>query len=253
MAKLTILGSGTMMPTKKRFPSSFLLETDQAKLLIDCGHGALARLAEIGVDPREINGIFISHFHTDHFGDMGNLIHARFVANLYEEKPHKNLIIIGPKTIQERFEKWKSIFWPEPKEIPLLEFNEGKNEFLIGNIKITTFPIVHVRWFDSIGCRISHEGKSIFYPGDVGNDHGFDDLVNKSKNSDLLIIEAGYGQPTPNHFSLEQAELLKKEAGIKKVVFVHLRHIAGEEERILNFIGSRNDFVLAKDKMIIEL
>ncbi len=57
--KLTILGSGTLLPTKERLPSSFLLETKESKILLDCGHGAIARLVELGYDPREIDGVFI--------------------------------------------------------------------------------------------------------------------------------------------------------------------------------------------------
>ena len=61
--KLTVLGSGTMMLKKDKFPSSFLLEEGDIKLLLDCGFGAIARLSEMDMDLRQINAVFISHFH----------------------------------------------------------------------------------------------------------------------------------------------------------------------------------------------
>ena len=91
--KLTVLGSGTNFPTARRASSSFLLEHGGTKILLDCGHSTLARLAELGVDPRELDAIFISHFHPDHFGDAFNLVVARFVGDIYEgKKPAKSLV-----------------------------------------------------------------------------------------------------------------------------------------------------------------
>ena len=113
---LTILGSGTMMPTVSRHPAGYLLEVNEKKILIDCGHTTIARLVEMGVDLHSIGAIFVSHFHTDHFADAFPLMHARWVDDLSKpekERQQEPLLIIGPKTLEERWEKLKEVFWPE--------------------------------------------------------------------------------------------------------------------------------------------
>lgn len=252
--KLTILGSGILFPTKERFPSSFLLEEGNVKILLDCGHEAIARLVELGFDVRDIDAIFISHFHADHIGDAFNLVWSRFVGDLYEGKErHKPLIFFGPKTLRERFYKWREIFWLEPGEEYPLEFHEGEFEYALGDINLKTFPVKHVPWFESVGVRINVKGKIIVYPGDIGSSHDFDDLVSRVQDADLLLIEAVADRPSPNHFMLEQAVELSKKANVKKTVIVHIKPIAQWQERAKRFIKDKPNFTLAEDKMVIEL
>lgn len=225
MAKLTIFGSGVMVPTKKRYPSSLLLQTDKTNLLLDCGPGANSRLTEMGFDFNDLDGIFISHFHTDHFADAFPLVHARKVNDLYHKRDHKKLVFIGPSPIGEHYKTWRTIFWPEPKEDYPLEFMEGVGKWKIGNIKLETFPVNHVPWFNSVGARIEVDGKTIVYPGDVGSNQDPDQLANEVYGADLLIIESGNPNPSPNHYSIDQIEDL----------------------------AERINFRLAEDKMVVNL
>ena len=68
--KITILGTGSFYVREKRSGASYFLEVDDKKILIDCGPGTLNRLSQINVDPREIDYVFLSHFHADHSGDL---------------------------------------------------------------------------------------------------------------------------------------------------------------------------------------
>lgn len=222
-------------------------------LLIDCGHGALARLTEIGVDPRDIDAMFLSHFHTDHIGDAFNLIHARFVGDLYEGKEHRQLVCIGPKTLEARFRKWREISWPEPNEEYPLEFHEGTLEHQVGDIRLKTFAVQHVPWFDSIGVRIETAGRCVVYPGDTGSSQGVASLVAPAAQADVLIIEAGYDRPTPNHFTLDQIVELTRRANVMRTLIVHLKPVVQEEERVRRFIADKPNFILAEDKMVLEL
>ncbi|OHA47028.1 MAG: hypothetical protein A3A80_01210 [Candidatus Terrybacteria bacterium RIFCSPLOWO2_01_FULL_44_24] len=251
--KLTVLGSGTMMLKKDKFPSSFLLEEGDIKLLLDCGFGAIARLSEMDMDLRQINAVFISHFHADHFGDAFNLVHARFVADLYENKPHSKLIFICPETTKDRFMKWREVYWPEPKEDYPLEFKEGSLEMDLGQLHIETFPVSHVPWFKSVGIRVSFKDKLLVYTGDIGSSHDFEDLVKRTQNADLLMIEAAAQKPTPNHFTLEQIQELTERAAVKKALIVHTRPQKEWQERIRNFIKDKPTLILAEDKMTFEI
>ena len=70
--KLTVLGSGSAMPTPERYHSAQLLEMRNKQFLIDCGEGTQNRLVQYGIRTNRLNHIFISHLHGDHcFGLIG--------------------------------------------------------------------------------------------------------------------------------------------------------------------------------------
>jgi ribonuclease BN (tRNA processing enzyme) len=249
--KLTVLGCGVMMPTKERNPSGFLLEIENKKILIDAGPGIVRRMVDFEFNPQDIDYVFISHFHTDHFGDVFNMIHSRFVDDLYNEKKHKLLEFWCPKNTKERFKLWRKIFWLEPKENYPIVFKEGARKFKCGKIKVEIFPVIHVKWFDSVGLILKFKDKKIIYTGDIGSDHSFNDLVKKCRNADLLITEASYNIPTPNHYTIQQTKELAKKAKVKKILAVHIRpqHLKDVERVCVE----EENFILGIDGMEIEV
>jgi ribonuclease BN (tRNA processing enzyme) len=251
--KLTILGSGVMFPTKERFPSAFLIEIKETKILFDCGHETIARLVKLGVDPREIDGIFISHFHPDHFGDAFNLVISCSVGNGYQKKDNLKLVFWGPEGLQERYKKWREIYWPEPDEEYPLEFFEGPGKYSFNGIEFEIFPIYHVPWFKSVGIRLKANDKTLVFPGDVGSVHNFENLVREVGGADLMLIESGYPNPTANHFTLEQAKDLALKAGVKKTIIVHIQPVESEIQRIKDFVKENEGFVMGEDGMRIEI
>lgn len=248
---LTILGSGTMMPTT-RHPAGYLLEFNGKKILIDCGHTTVARLIDMGVDLHSINTMIISHFHTDHFSDAFPFMHARWVDDLCKpeiERQKEPLLIIGPKTLEERWNKLKEVFWPEPKENYGIKFIEGAQILEIDGLKIELFDVVHVSWFPSVGIKITYGGKTFVYTGDIGSNHPIDDLRDRVRDADVLLIECGTIKPSPSHFTIEQVIDLVDTASVKKAYVTHIR--VENEALIQEKIGSRKDIVIAQDNMKI--
>lgn len=73
---LTVFGcSGTHVgPTRKC--SSFLVESEGYRLVLDCGNGSLANLQQrIGI--ADVDAVLLSHMHADHFADLYGLYYAR--------------------------------------------------------------------------------------------------------------------------------------------------------------------------------
>lgn len=62
----TVLGSGAAVPRLNRTSAANLLRAGDSMLLIDAGRGCLARLLELGVNPDNINYVFLTHRHPDH-------------------------------------------------------------------------------------------------------------------------------------------------------------------------------------------
>lgn len=246
---LTVLGSGTMAITKKRNASGFFLEADGRKVLIDAGLGTVRRMADFGIDYMDIDYVFISHFHTGHFGDAFNLVHSRWVNDNYSGKSNKKLIYLCPEGTEERFKLWRKVCWIEPNESYPVDFLEGERKIKIGNIDVETFPVYHVQWFQSVGFVIRYGRKKIVYTGDIGSKHDFNELLKIVSGADLLITEASYEKPTPNHYTIEQVKRLVAEAKVKKVLVVHVR--PQHENTVTRFVKKEKNFILAEDGMKI--
>jgi len=254
MAKfqLTIIGSGTMMPTKARHPSCYLLEINTRKILLDIGHTSVARLIDLGIDLHSIDTLFISHFHTDHIGDMLPFVHARFVDDgQHPERQHQPLTIIGPKTIQERYKKLREVSWPEPYENYPIKFIEGARNITIDNTRIEIFDVKHVEWFSSVGIKITCDKKSLIYTGDIGSDHPIQNLKKMAQNIDLLLIEAGHTKLVYNHFTIEQIIEIVRDSHVKRAIATHVRdtNLSVFKKQIKNC----KNIILAKDLMKVKI
>ena len=72
--RVTILGSGSALPTPKRNPTAHALNVHEQFFLIDCGEGTQLQLRKCGINPLKINAVFLSHLHGDHvYGIFGLL------------------------------------------------------------------------------------------------------------------------------------------------------------------------------------
>jgi ribonuclease Z len=99
MLEVTFLGTVSGIPTRDRNHSAIILEYQSEQkdtLLFDCGEGTQRQLLTAGISFMDINKIFITHWHADHFAGLIPLIQT---MNL--EKRQKELKIFGPEA--ERF------------------------------------------------------------------------------------------------------------------------------------------------------
>ena len=70
---VTILGSGTCVPSLKRSSCAVLIEIGETRLLFDSGPGTMHRLLGVGVEIFDIDVIFYSHFSSGSHGRIGSL------------------------------------------------------------------------------------------------------------------------------------------------------------------------------------
>lgn len=138
---LTILGSNSAVPAYGRYPTCQVLLHHNERYMIDCGEGAQMQLSKYKVKRGNINYIFISHLHGDHYYGLVGLINS-FRLNGRKEDLH----IFGPPklidiiTIQvDIFDEsfgYKIIFHP---------LNFGISELIFENdlLEVFTIPLVH--------------------------------------------------------------------------------------------------------------
>ena len=84
--KLTVLGKSPSWQDAGGACSGYLIETDQTKVLLDCGNGVFGKLRE-RVDYTDIDGVVISHLHADHFLDLVPYSYALIYAPKQQPVP----------------------------------------------------------------------------------------------------------------------------------------------------------------------
>lgn len=69
MAKfeITILGCGSGVPTPKHMTTAQLVNVDDRFFLLDCGEGTQTQVWKYGMKLTNLDAVFISHMHGDHF------------------------------------------------------------------------------------------------------------------------------------------------------------------------------------------
>lgn len=106
--KLTVLGSGVLIPVPKRGNSGYFLQTEEHSILIDGGSGTLRRMVDFGIDYKTVDTICYSHLHPDHTIDLVPLLFAyRHDEQLV--KP-KSLKIVGPVGFHDYFDRLMEIY-----------------------------------------------------------------------------------------------------------------------------------------------
>ena len=67
---VTILGSGTCVPSLERSSCSVMVAVSDTKLLFDSGPGTMRRLLRANTTIFDVDYIFYSHFHPDHTAEL---------------------------------------------------------------------------------------------------------------------------------------------------------------------------------------
>lgn len=71
---VTILGTGSAIPTKDRFLSGQVVNHEEHLFLVDCGEGTQIQLRRFKKSINRISHIFISHLHADHYLGLPGLL-----------------------------------------------------------------------------------------------------------------------------------------------------------------------------------
>jgi ribonuclease BN (tRNA processing enzyme) len=103
-----VLGCGDAFGSGGRLHSSFLLQSNGSRLLVDCGATAMLAMRRFGVDPGTIGSVALTHLHGDHYTGLGFLLlEARHVSR--RQAP---LEIAGPPGVEARLMSTLELMFP---------------------------------------------------------------------------------------------------------------------------------------------
>ena len=193
--RATLLGTGCPAAVMNRFGPSTLVEAGDQKFLFDAGRGALQRLTQLDVRWQDVQGVFLTHLHSDHVVGFPDLWLTGWLIVPGRKVP---LQVRGPTGTAAMMSHLQQAFAydvrirtendgvsPEGVALAVEEIGEGV-VYDKGGVKITSFEVDHAPVKPALGYRIDYSGRSIVLSGDTRVSQN---LLRHAQNVDVLVHE----------------------------------------------------------------
>ena len=213
--KITIVGCSGSFGGPGNACSSYLVEHEGFRAVLDFGNGALGELQRYG-SIYDIDAVVLSHLHADHCVDMCGYYVARRYRPGYgpdSATPMPQLDVWGPAGTRERIAKAYDTEAPECDTVfrfrGLMDgapAGASRNTFALGPFTLTAARVDHP--IEAYALRLEADGKAFVYSGDTGPCEALDQL---SADADLLLAEASFQEPRDD--GLRGVHLNGREAG----------------------------------------
>jgi ribonuclease Z len=193
--RVTLLGTGCPPAVMNRFGPSTLVEAGDQKLLFDAGRGALQRLTELKVPWQAVQGVFLTHLHSDHVVGFPDLWLTGWLIEPGRDVP---LQVWGPRGttnmmshLQQAYEYDIQIrvgsdrVAPDGVVLRVEDINEGM-VYDKGGVRVTAFEVDHAPVTPAFGYRIDYAGRAVVLSGDT---RVSEKLVRYAQGVDVLVHE----------------------------------------------------------------
>lgn len=251
---VTVLGSGTCVPSLERSSCSVLVETGGRKWLIDSGAGTLRRLLEAGTTIFELSYLMYSHLHPDHTADLVPLLFATKYPDGGRTEP---LTLIAGRGFADFFQRLRQVYghWIDIGEdlFKIVEMDTGGRDHLRADgVDIDTEPMEHSP--QSVAFRLTGPGgKRLVYSGDTDDSEPLADLA---RQADLLICEASFpeSRKVPGHLTPALAGAIAARAGVRRLMLTHFYPVCAETDIAAECRRTYSGpLILARDLMRVSL
>ncbi len=235
--KLTLLGTGTPLASLRRAGSSYLLELDEHKILVDCGPFSAHRLLQAGVRPSELDTILLTHLHYDHCADYGYL-----VLNRWDESANDlpDLNVYGPvhtRRMTELLFAEDGVYGPDlanratnpdrRKPAPVVREVGDGDSINTSTLSLQVAEVVHCQpALTCLAYRVDAAGRAVVFCGDSAP---CDALTSLAAGADVLLHMCHFlNGPDANPRMMEicsghlDAARTARDADVGTLVLVHL-------------------------------
>jgi ribonuclease BN (tRNA processing enzyme) len=258
---ITLGTQGGPIPSGERSEPANLLVVDGQPWIVDCGDGAMDRLAAAGFKPAQVDIAFISHLHVDHIGGLSALIGLRWftgtkdVLTIYGPPGTDVLVkgIVQSLTPTVRIGLGVGPSGPTPEQLTRVVIVQDGSDLNVNGVHVRAVRNSH---FDDSGAqshdngsqslsyRYDYKGYGIGYTGDTGPS---DTVARLEQGADLLVSEVidlpamtAFIRQVPDavqppqaksaiihhfetqHLTPEEAGAIAARAGVRRLVFTHL-------------------------------
>jgi ribonuclease Z len=251
-------GTGAPLPDAKRVgPQAVVVAGDQV-LAFDAGPGS-TRQIELIMDASSVDALFLTHYHSDHIGDMGELMLKRWATGGLAEP----LPIYGPPGIEEVVAGFEAAYQLDvgyrvehhgEEAMPPSGSGGEVHLFDLGTdlmasdvvyeqdgVQVIAFNVDHTPIFPAVGYRVTYKDKSVVISGDtvfteslIHHAMGADVLLSEALNHEMSTMVSVATSGIDNnasivaedikdyHITPEQAGIVASEAGIPVLVITHV-------------------------------
>ena len=219
-----MFGSGTCTPHPSRQTAAYGVEVQGHRWLMDSGTGTIQRLVHQGWSPFDLDGLFYTHLHLDHTGDLFPLLFL--LRNSEGQHRTRTLPIYGPPGFAAFFQALMGVYgrWVRTPEydITLHELGGEVRRVDLGPVVVDTFRVRHSN--TAVGYRWTEMeaggGRSLAFSGDAGEGA---ELVDLFSGVDVAVVECSSpdDHPIPGHLTPSRVSVLVNQAKPKQVVLTH--------------------------------
>lgn len=181
--KVLICGTGSPEVSSARAQACTLVAAGGKLFLFDAGDGALRSLSASRIPVNDLERVFITHFHSDHFNDLGALINAGWIwgrtAPLAVQGPEGlTRVLAGFGEVYARDEDYRSANMPHLAErravaraVPLeIAFTDGARSarvYATDGVTIDAVLVAHDPVKPALGYVLRYKGRKLFISGDT--------------------------------------------------------------------------------------
>jgi ribonuclease BN (tRNA processing enzyme) len=182
--KLTVIGCSGSFPGPDAAASSYLVEAESFRLVLDLGNGALGTLQR-HVELDDVDAVLLSHLHSDHCMDLC----AFYVARKYDPEGRfgRRLPVYGPANTANRMAR--AYYDVDQRGLDdIYDFQTlSPGTLAIGPFDVSVAHMNHP--VETFGSRIEHAGRVLTFSADTGE---CDSLVSLADAADVLLCEATF-------------------------------------------------------------
>ncbi|MEO8114222.1 MAG: MBL fold metallo-hydrolase [Phenylobacterium sp.] len=254
-----LCGSGSPMPDPTRAGPCVAVVAGQKLFVVDSGPGSTRNLALMNLPPPQVSAVFLTHFHSDHIGDLGELMLQRWGGGAATVP----LPIYGPTGVEQVVAGFQAAYGLDrgyriahhgPKVIPPSGFGGEVHAFAVDrakpdvllidepDLKVWAFPVEHNPVEPAVGYLFVYKGRRLVVSGDTAPSarleaaaKGADVLVHEALSPELVAVQrrqaAAAGRDNyaailhdilSYHSSPEQAAAIAQRAGVKDLLLYHI-------------------------------
>ena len=233
-----LLGTGNPLPDPRRAGAATLVRAGPRRFLVDCGRGVCMRMAAAGVLPIMLDGILLTHLHSDHICDLNDVITTHWVMS----REPVELVVTGPEgtarvvsgalamlgpDISYRLAHHADLTW-EP-QVVVREIGPGV-AYENGDVRIAAAATDHRPVEPTLAYRFEHGGSSLVVAGDTVPCTTLDELctgadvyIQTVLRDDLvrMVPMQRFVDTIDYHSTVEQAAQTAARAGVATLVLTH--------------------------------
>jgi ribonuclease BN (tRNA processing enzyme) len=243
--QLVLLGTkGGPTPSDLRAAPANVLVVDGQPYVVDCGNGVALQLTKAGIKLPKLRDIFITHHHSDHNADLGNLVFLAWATGL-----HTPVHLYGPPRITKMIDDFVDMNAIDldvrmreegrPPLRPLINIHEFDGPRLVmedERVRVTSTLVDHYTIKPAFAYRFETRDRTVVFSGDTTY---YPELADFAKGADVLVHEVMYlpalaklmksvdNAPTlldhlvKSHTTTEQVGKIAAAAGVKTLVLSH--------------------------------